>query len=79
MRKSEFQMLIFVQPVRRPSSLRHEFFFARKRVMVLSNASRREARNGIEQAELNKDMLRHRYTVNDAGSSARGLKFSEIC
>ena len=46
---------------------------------VLSNVSRREARNGVEQGELNKDMLRHRYTVNDAGSSARGLKFSEIC
>ena len=60
MRKSKFQMLIFVQPVRRPSSLRHEFFFARKRVMALSNASRREARNGVEQAELNNDMLRHR-------------------
>lgn len=41
MRKSEFQMLIFVRPVRRPSSLRHEFFFARKRVMV----------QGIKQCE----------------------------
>ena len=77
MRKSEFQMLIFVQPVRRPSSLKHEFFFARKRVMVL--CSRREAWNGVEQAELNNEMLRHRHTVNDAGSNARVLKFNEIC
>ena len=30
-------------------------------------------------AELNNEMLRDRYAVNNAGSSARGLKFSEIC
>ena len=30
-------------------------------------------------AELNNEMLRDRYMVYNAGSSARGLKFSEIC
>ena len=40
MRKSEFQMLIFVQPLRRPSSLRHEISLP-ARVMV----------RGIKQCE----------------------------
>ena len=30
-------------------------------------------------AELNNEMLRRRYEVNNAGSSARGLEFGEIC
>ena len=30
-------------------------------------------------AELNNEMLRHKYEVNNAGSSARGLEFGEIC
>ena len=30
-------------------------------------------------ADLNNEMLRHRYVVNTAVSSARGLKFNEIC
>lgn len=29
--------------------------------------------------ELNNEMLRQRYAVNNAGSSIGGLKFSEIC
>ena len=29
--------------------------------------------------ELNNEMLRKRYAVNNAGSNARGKKFSEIC
>ena len=31
------------------------------------------------QEELNNEMLRHIYAVNKAGSSARSLKFGEIC
>lgn len=27
---------------------------------------------------MNNEMPRHRYTVNNAGSNARGLKFSEL-
>ena len=30
-------------------------------------------------AELNKEMLRHSFEVNNAGSRTRGKKFSEIC
>ena len=30
-------------------------------------------------ADLNNEMLRHRYVVNTAVSSTRGLKFNEIC
>ena len=30
-------------------------------------------------ADLNNEMLRHRYVVNTAVSSAQGLKFNEIC
>ena len=34
---------------------------------------------GVRRAELNNEMLRYRYAVSNTGSSARGLKFSEIC
>ena len=33
---------------------------------------------GVRRAELNNEMLRYRYAVSNTGSSARGLKFSEI-
>ena len=34
---------------------------------------------GLCQTELNNEMLRHRFAINNAGSSAQGSRFSEIC
>ena len=34
---------------------------------------------GLCQTELNNEMLHHRFVINNAGSSAQGSRFSEIC
>ena len=34
---------------------------------------------GLCQTELNNEMLRHRFAIHNAGSSAQGSRFSEIC
>ena len=46
--------------------------------MAVGEKKNKKKVNPLGVAELNNEMLRHRYAVNNAGSGMRGLKFSEI-